>query len=84
MDEDPGLLLSLVGSTMLGIALVRSPQRPRLTGWLLALAFPLWLAGSAVLGHNSIGLLALWVAWAATGWRLWRPEAGFTPVTSAA
>jgi hypothetical protein len=30
----PGLLISLVGSTMLGIALLRNRYRPRTTAWL--------------------------------------------------
>lgn len=68
-----GLLLGTVGSTLLGIALLRAADRPRLTVWLLALAFPLWMVGSDVLGHNSLGLVPLFLAWAATGWRLWRP-----------
>ena len=70
----PGLLLGTIGSTVLGIALLRSSYRPRLTAWLLALAVPLWLVGSDVLGHNSLGLIPLFVAWAATGWRLARAE----------
>jgi hypothetical protein len=60
----PGLLLGLVGSTMLGAALLRSGYRPRLTAWLLTLAIPLWFVGSAVLGHNSLGVIPLFVAWA--------------------
>lgn len=70
----PGLLLGTIGSTLLGVALLRSSYRPRLTSWLLALSLPLWLVGSVVLGHNSLGLVPLFVAWAATGWRLWRSE----------
>ena len=37
----PGLLLSMIGSTMLGITLIRRGYRPRVTGWLLALSLPL-------------------------------------------
>ena len=66
----PGLLLSVAGSTVLGIALIRAGSRPRATAWLLALSFPLWIAASVVLGHNSLGLLPLFVAWAAAGVRL--------------
>lgn len=68
----PGLLLGTIGSTVLGIALLRGSYRPRLTPWLLVLSIPLWLVGSDVLGHNSLGLVPLFVAWGATGWRLWR------------
>jgi hypothetical protein len=67
----PGLLLSLIGSTVLGIAFLRAGHRPRLTSWLLALAFPLWIAGSFVLGHNGFGVVPMIVAWAAAA-RAWR------------
>lgn len=62
----PGLLLSLIGSTVLGSALIRAGYRPRVTTWLLALAFPLWIVGSFVIGHNSIGLVPLFLAWASS------------------
>jgi len=68
----PGLFLGTVGSTLLGIRFLRSAYHPRLTAWLLALAFPLWIVGSDVLGHNSLGLIPLFVAWAITGWHIWR------------
>jgi hypothetical protein len=68
----PGLVVGTIGSTVLGVALLRASYRPRLTPWLLVLSVPLWLVGSDVLGHNSLGLVPLFVAWGATGWRLWR------------
>jgi hypothetical protein len=67
----PGLVLSTIGSTVLGIALLRSSYRPRLTPWLLTFSIPFWLLASDFLGHNSLGLVPMFVAWAATGWRLW-------------
>jgi hypothetical protein len=70
----PGIVLSTIGSTVLGIGLLRAGYEPRVTAWLLTFALPLWVAGSVVLGHNSIGLVPLFVAWAATGWQLWRAE----------
>jgi hypothetical protein len=70
----PGMLLSVIGSTVLGIALLRARYAPKLTAWLLALALPLMLVGSDVLGHNSLGMVPLFVAWAATGWQLSRVE----------
>jgi hypothetical protein len=66
----PGMLLSVVGSNMLGIALVRARYVPRATAWLLALSIPLMIAGSGVLGHNSLGVIPLFAAWAVSGWRL--------------
>lgn len=71
----PGLLLSLIGSTVLGIVFLRSDYQPRVTAWLLALAIPLWILGSFVLGHNGLGIIPLFVAWATTGWQ-WRAAAG--------
>jgi hypothetical protein len=70
----PGMLLSTVGSTVLGIALLRAGYRPRPTAWLLALALPLALLGSDLLGHNSLGLVPLLLAWALAGRRLWLEE----------
>ena len=62
------------GSTLLGVALLRDSYAPRLTAWLLALAVPLMLVGSDVLGHNSLGIRPLFLAWAATGRHLWQLE----------
>lgn len=60
----PGLLTSLIGSSLLGVALVRARYPARGASWLLALAVPLWLFANLVVGHNSIGLLPLLWAWA--------------------
>jgi hypothetical protein len=70
----PGLLLDAVGSTILGIALLRNGYRPRTIAWLLVLAFPSTAVLSTVLGNFSLGMLAVLVAWATAGWRLWRAE----------
>jgi len=37
----PAVLLGWIGSTMLGITLIVRGYRPRVTGWLIALTFPL-------------------------------------------
>jgi hypothetical protein len=60
----PGMLLTPLASTALGVALLRSQRQPRATGWLLALCIPLMVLGSVVLGHNSLGMVPLFVAWA--------------------
>lgn len=60
----PGLLLSLIGSTLLGVSLLRRRYPAQATAWLLMLAIPCWLFANLVLGHNSIGLLPLMWAWA--------------------
>lgn len=76
----PGLLLNAVGQTMLGIGLVRSGFRPRLTGWILALSFPLSQA-LVVFSTQALGMWPMMLAWAAAGWTLWRSELVGEPVT---
>jgi hypothetical protein len=57
----PGVLLTLLGSTLLGIALLRQDFRPRATAWLLTLAIPMAIAVEMV---TSLGSVALSVAFA--------------------
>lgn len=57
----PSVPLTMVGSTMLGISLLRRGFRPRLTGWLLALAIPLTVVVSA---FTSLGNVILPIAFA--------------------
>ena len=71
----PGLLVAIIGSTVLGIGLIRAQQRPRFAAWLLALAIPTWLVGMMVLGHNSLGVAPLFVAWGTIAWSLRREPA---------
>jgi hypothetical protein len=85
----PGMFVSAVGSTVLGIALLRSRYSPRLTPWLLTLTFPSMVVVPTVLGHNSLGMLPLITAWGVTGWQLWRagdaasaPEFATTPASA--
>lgn len=81
----PGMLISVIGSTVLGIALLRSGFAPKLTAWLLTLALPSMLVIPDVLGHNSLGLLPLVIAWGVAGWQLWRstaPEVAAFSVTT--
>jgi hypothetical protein len=66
----PGILLATIGSSVLGIMLLRDGFRPRVASWLLALGFPLWIVGSDVVGHNGVGLVPLFVAWAAASHRV--------------
>jgi hypothetical protein len=54
-----GLLVTLLGSTLLGISLLRTGFRPRLAAWLLVLALP-W--AFAVLQVTSLGSVVLSVA----------------------
>lgn len=70
----PGMFISAIGSTVLGIALLRTRYTPRLTPWLLTLAFPSMLFVPEVLGHNSLGMVPLIVAWGLTGMKLRRTD----------
>jgi len=56
-----GLLVTLIGSTMLGIALLRNGFRPRATSWLLALNIPLAIV---ILQITSLGGAILPIAFA--------------------
>ena len=75
----PGLLLNAVGQTMLGIGLVLSGFRPRLTGWVLALSFPLSQA-LVMVSTQALGMWPMMLAWGAAGWALWRTEPVESPV----
>jgi hypothetical protein len=73
----PAMAIDVVGSTLLGIAFLRTGYRPRTTAWLLAAAIPSVVVLPAVLGNLSLGLLPVFIAWAVTGWQMWRaPEPG--------
>jgi hypothetical protein len=68
----PAMAMDVIGSTVLGIALLRDRYEPKLTAWLLALVLPSMLVLPGVLGNLSLGLLPVFVAWAVTGSQLWR------------
>jgi hypothetical protein len=50
----PGMLLSMLGSTLLGVALLRRGVRPRLAGVLLTLAFPLLFVITSVTSMGNV------------------------------
>ena len=62
----PGMLISLVGSLLLGIALLRRRFRPQTTGWLLVLSFPLMLLLSELVAMGAAALPTLF-AWGLAG-----------------
>jgi hypothetical protein len=83
----PGLVLTVVGSTVLGVALLRRGFRPRLTAWLLALTVPLFLVLAQVVSFGGT-LMPVVLAWAVAGWslasgQLDRPNAAATSVRTA-
>jgi hypothetical protein len=63
----PGQLFSALGSTVLGVGLLRDGFTPRAAAWLLTLAFPGMLVVPVLLGHNSLGMLPITVAWGIAG-----------------
>lgn len=69
--DGPGLLMLLAGSTMLGIGMLHERAAPRVGAWLLALAIPLVLACTLLIGHLSAGLIPLDLAWIVLGWWAW-------------
>jgi hypothetical protein len=67
----PGLVVLLVGLTLLGIGMLRARAAPRAGSWLLALSIPLLLACMLLIGHLSAGLVPLDLAWIVLGWWAW-------------
>ncbi len=57
----PAIPITMIGSTVLGVSLLRRGLRPRVTAWLLALAFPLAIVIPAV---TSLGNIVLPIAFA--------------------
>lgn len=55
----PGLLVTLVGSTLLGIALLRNGFRPRAAAWLLTLTIPVAVAALQVTSMGSAALAVM-------------------------
>jgi hypothetical protein len=78
----PGQLISTIGSTTLGVALLRARGRPLLTAWLLALDLPLSILFTIV-GSMATGVLPFALAWGAAGWRLYRSTPTHTPAAAA-
>jgi hypothetical protein len=62
----PGILTSVLGSTVLGVALLRRGFRPLATAWLLAAWLPLFFALSSVIAMGAALLPMLW-AWGIAG-----------------
>jgi hypothetical protein len=62
----PGTVTSVLGSTVLGVALLRRGFCPRVTAWLLAAWLPLFVALSSVIAMGAALLPMLW-AWGIAG-----------------
>lgn len=74
----PAMVLELVGSTLLGIALLRQRFRPRAVPWLLVAYLPFAIAITYVTSLGNVGLLVL-LAFGLLGRRIARDPSG-TPV----
>jgi hypothetical protein len=87
MDESfafvgiPGILISVLGSTLLGVALLRRGFRPRISAWLLACWLPLFFALSSLIAMGAALLPMLW-AWGIAGRVLTRPVPSAAAVPS--
>ena len=68
----PGMAISVIGSTILGIALLRARFQPWATAAFLTAAFPALFLLSTLLGHNGLALLPLFFAWGIAGLALRR------------
>lgn len=55
----PGVLVTLIGSTLLGIALLRNGFTPKLPAWLLTLIIPLAIVTVQITSMGSIALPAI-------------------------
>ncbi len=67
----PGFLLTMFGSTLLGVGTLRAGVMPGLGAWLLAVGgFPGIILMTVLSGHLSGGLLLLDLAWVALGYAL--------------
>ena len=69
----PSTLLSVVGSIVLGVALLRRRSSPAATPWLLLLWLPLFVLLSTVIAMGAAMLPFLW-AWGLAGRRLYEPD----------
>ena len=74
----PGLVLALLGSTLLGIALLRSRMRPRTPAWLLTMQIPFAVGIVQVTSMGSAALPAMF-AFAILGRRIARERAHTPP-----
>ena len=59
----PSLVIGAIGSAPLGVSLLRHGFLPRIAGFIITLALPLWIACTFALGHNSIGIVPQMIAW---------------------
>ena len=74
----PGVLITLIGGTWLGIVLLRRGFRPRVTAVLLALVFPLVIVVQMVMSLGS-AFIPMLIAWGFAGRAIVAEEAGRQP-----
>lgn len=69
-----GMLGTVFGHVLLGVALIRRRFRPRLTAWVLATE-PVTSIALVAFSTQAIGMWPMMLAWGAAGWSLWRSTA---------
>lgn len=75
------MLVGVFGNVLLGLGLIRSHFRPRLSAWLILLDLPLSI-GLVSIATQATGMWPMMLAWGLIGWSLQRDAvtAGATPV----
>lgn len=79
----PGLLLAMLGQTVLGVGLLLARARPRVLGALLASVLPLVVLTTSF-GSQALGAVVVVCIWAVAGAALVRDRAGRVPVSAPA
>ena len=69
-----GMVGTIFGHVLLGIALIRGRFRPRLTGWVLVTE-PVTSIALVSISTQALGMWPMMLAWGAAGWSLWRSDA---------
>lgn len=68
----PGMLMTLLGTTAVGIAMLRRRVGPMAARVLLTAAIPGFALVSTIGGHNAVGMSFVFAGWATVAWWLMR------------
>jgi hypothetical protein len=69
-----GMLGTVFGHVLLGIALIRGRFRPRLSAWALVTE-PVTSIALVSISTQALGMWPMMLAWGVAGWSLWRSDA---------
>lgn len=67
------MLFNVFGHLLLGVALIRSHFRPRLTSWVLVTE-PATSIALVSISTQALGMWPMMLAWGVAGWALWRGD----------